>query len=240
MNEINTGVSISEIESKKFTSVNTKYAFSIIDGLMKSQSMVDFIAKYDDTKLLLTYSENNADIVDEIIKKSSSDEAILIERLRTGESDKESYLALLPEVAKILNTSVSTLSKRPSDLQMILAQTYTNYWFSDSLTIKKALSQVADLNHETETELKAETKEQSEERFDNSSTLEAAEYELRRQQQESAAHTEIKTALFSRAVLRKQAHDVKYQQSEARVTETAVETERDDTDQLDLVNPYVH
>ena len=59
------------------------------------------------------------------------------------------YKALLPEIAEMLNTSVSALENRPSDVQMMLAQIYTANSSADSATIREALGQVVELNTAT-------------------------------------------------------------------------------------------
>ena len=59
------------------------------------------------------------------------------------------YKALLPEIAEMLNTSVSALEKRPSDVQMMLAQIYIANSSADSVTIREALGQVIELNTAT-------------------------------------------------------------------------------------------
>jgi hypothetical protein len=63
---------------------------------------------------------------------------------------------LLPEIADLLNVSVSLLESKPKDIQTLLVQTYVNYWHSDSETIKKAL------NHEIRiSDMPEQTKEKS-------------------------------------------------------------------------------
>lgn len=59
------------------------------------------------------------------------------------------YKALLPEIAEMLNTSVSALESRPSDVQMMLAQIYIANSSADSATIREALGQVVELNTAT-------------------------------------------------------------------------------------------
>ena len=59
------------------------------------------------------------------------------------------YKALLPEIAEMLNTSVSALENRPSDVQMMLAQIYIANSSADAATIREALGQVVELNTAT-------------------------------------------------------------------------------------------
>lgn len=59
------------------------------------------------------------------------------------------YKALLPEIAEMLNTSVSALENRPSDVHMMLAQIYIANSSADAATIREALGQVVELNTAT-------------------------------------------------------------------------------------------
>lgn len=65
------------------------------------------------------------------------------------------YKELLPEIAELLNTSVSELETRPEDVKSILGQIYVNNYFSDVFEIKKELGKVIDLNAATRAEIKA-------------------------------------------------------------------------------------
>lgn len=62
----------------------------------------------------------------------------------------DDYKVLLPEIAEMLNTSVSALESRPSDVQMMLAQIYIANSTADSATIRAALGQVVELNTATQ------------------------------------------------------------------------------------------
>lgn len=55
---------------------------------------------------------------------------------------------LLPEIAKLLNVSVSSLEHYPSDLRRLICQIYIDSYDSDNASKRSALSQVISLNTE--------------------------------------------------------------------------------------------
>lgn len=55
---------------------------------------------------------------------------------------------LLPEIAKLLNVSVSSLEHYPSDLRRLICQIYIDSYDSDDDSKRSALSQVISLNAE--------------------------------------------------------------------------------------------
>jgi len=68
-------------------------------------------------------------------------------------SDPESYRSLLPEIANLLNTSVSYIEKYPTDIQKTLCEVYIAHFDSNEIIIKQALGQVIQLNTETEKQI---------------------------------------------------------------------------------------
>ena len=59
-----------------------------------------------------------------------------------SEPDSKYYARLLlPEIAAVLGVTVTQLENKPIDIQIMLAQTYINYWHSDNGSIKKALEE---------------------------------------------------------------------------------------------------
>lgn len=74
-------------------------------------------------------------------------------RMRKNDSDTEEYRSLLPEIAHLLNISVSMIERYPSDIKTALCDIYTDHYHSDSITIKKALGQVVQLNAETQRQI---------------------------------------------------------------------------------------
>src|SRR5574344_389344 len=61
----------------------------------------------------------------------------------------QNYKNLLPEIANLLNLSVSSLERYPTDIQKILCDIYINNYRSDDIALKEALAQVIKLNTET-------------------------------------------------------------------------------------------
>lgn len=145
------GCDVRSIADRQYQTVQTESALRIIHGLQCAN--IAYFAKYNEQRLMLVYSAADSDRVSEILKRAALPQADLIERIRQEESNEETYQSLIPEIASILNISVSHLESRPFDLQMILAQTYINYWNSDSITIKSALGLVMALNEETLSEI---------------------------------------------------------------------------------------
>lgn len=68
-------------------------------------------------------------------------------------SDPERYKSLLPEIANLLNTSVSYIEKYPTDIQKTLCEVYIAHFDSNEIIIKQALGQVVQLNTETEKQI---------------------------------------------------------------------------------------
>ena len=76
------------------------------------------------------------------------------QRQLNNDSNSESYKSLLPEIANLLNTSVSSIEKYPTDIQKALCHIYEDNYHSDQITIKQALGRVVQLNSETERQIK--------------------------------------------------------------------------------------
>ena len=74
-------------------------------------------------------------------------------RQHNNNSDPESYKSLLPEIANLLNMSVSSIEKYTADIQNALCKIYTDNYYSDQITIKQALGRVVQLNTETEKQI---------------------------------------------------------------------------------------
>lgn len=142
------GVNLQQISEKQYITLETENSIKIIKGL--EQSDMPFFAKYDDVKIILTYSKNDENKVNQILTKavSGDEEEILMFK---SEPDSLIYARLLlPEIADLLGVSVDYLENRPQDIQILLAQTYVSYRYSDNDTIKKALERDIFANHETE------------------------------------------------------------------------------------------
>lgn len=68
-------------------------------------------------------------------------------------TESENYLSLIPEIAQILNMSVSSVKSFPNDIQQALCSTYVNNYHSDPISIKQELGRIIHLNAETEKEI---------------------------------------------------------------------------------------
>lgn len=75
------------------------------------------------------------------------------QRVPENDPDPEVYKSLLPEIARLLNISVSMIERYPSDIKIALCDIYTDHYRSDPITIKQALSQVVQLNAETQKQI---------------------------------------------------------------------------------------
>lgn len=57
-----------------------------------------------------------------------------------SEPDSKYYARLLlPEIADVLEVTVAQLESKPTDIQIMLAQTYVNCWHSDAENVKEIL-----------------------------------------------------------------------------------------------------
>lgn len=81
--------------------------------------------------------------------------------LSKDSSDPENYKSLIPEVANLLNVSVSTIENYPSDIQKALCDIYVDYYRSDEITVKQVLKRVVQLNSETENQIEKSNYETS-------------------------------------------------------------------------------
>ncbi len=154
---ITVGCNYSQIPDRKYKTIETENALSIVKAL--EQSGIQFSGKYNDEKLILIYSSSDEDKVDSILERSSELDVQQPIQERKPESSGD-YKALLPEIAEMLNMSVSALEKRPSDVQMMLAQIYTANSSADSATIREALGQVVELNTATRDAIAREREQQ--------------------------------------------------------------------------------
>lgn len=57
-----------------------------------------------------------------------------------SEPDSKYYARLLlPEIADVLEVTVAQLESKPTDIQIMLAQTYVHCWHSDTENVKEIL-----------------------------------------------------------------------------------------------------
>ena len=230
------GCDVSSIADRQYQTVQTERALSIIHGLDCAD--IAYFAKYDEQQLMLVYSAADSDKVSEILNRAALPQADLIERIRSEESSEETYKSLVPEIAAILNISASHLESRPFDLQMILAQTYINYWNSDSATIKSALGLIMALNDETLSEI--EGVHQMQEAANNTPEVrrdiheaeqrlaEAAQQErlTYQQQQDDVTAEQERTGYISRQQRKRMAQSMQHTAHQERIDMDMEERER--------------
>lgn len=146
MNE--SGISLKDISNKQFSTIQTDKAENIIKGL--ELSGIPYHAKYSDSTISIAFCGDDKEKVEQIIKKNiniNSESIKKLESFKSKPDNIETAKTLLTEIANILNVSVSSLKKKPSDLIILLAQTYTIYNCSDDLTLKNALKNNLYINY---------------------------------------------------------------------------------------------
>ena len=224
------GVPLSEIPDKQFLNIQVNNPDFILRGL--EQCSIAYHAKINDHKMLIAFIEKDRDRVSDIIERSNrlsvnAEFHERVEQLRSGENQSEAVQALLPEIAAVLHVSVSSLERKPPDLQFGLALTYTSLCFSDDLTIKQALQEEIQLNHEANTEIK----ELLEKRTTAIQPLNKTE-KLRQQQEDDQKKKE---AYVSRDVLKRNAQKVQAEKS----NEYVQRSEKEYTEHLERTKkPY--
>lgn len=148
------GFALNEIPDKQFLTVDTNHAEDILYGLQQSGMM--YHAKSTDNKVMIAFSIADKDRIEQLIHKNTHTNEDLLERIKQYRSAPESVnmaKALLPEISEILHISVSSLERKPPDLQIQLALAYTCFYHADDLTVKKALNDELSLNHEAASEV---------------------------------------------------------------------------------------
>ena len=75
------------------------------------------------------------------------------QRILKPDSSPENCKSLFPEIADLLNVSVSVLERYPADIQKALSEIYTDNYHADNISTIQALGKVVQLNSETEKQL---------------------------------------------------------------------------------------
>jgi hypothetical protein len=68
------------------------------------------------------------------------------QRILNQPENTDDYTSLLPEIAELLNVTISTLEHYPTDMKMLICQTYINNYPLDSNDTKQALLNVINLD----------------------------------------------------------------------------------------------
>ena len=144
MSKIRTaGADLQRIQNRTYVKYATDKGEKIALALEKCR--IPFFARFSDTEISIAYNADFKENVAEIIRKMLSgvyDEIVAELKRKT---DKSGYASLLPEIANVLNISVSFLKSRPDEIQEILCKKYAALWYCDTPTIKRELSEVLNL-----------------------------------------------------------------------------------------------
>jgi len=150
---ITAGYSFRDIRDKAYKTVDTAKAEQIITALEAENVL--FSAKYNGARISLIFSSDDTAAVEKIIQKAQNDNSDMLQRQSEPGSGDDEYKALFPEIARLLNTSISALERHPADQQLLLTTVYKNYCYADDTTIREALRSVIQLNRETERDIDA-------------------------------------------------------------------------------------
>ena len=129
-----------EIENKDFLRLKTDKTKDIVIALDKSS--IPHFARFGDNEISIVFNRNVKDRVDEIVSKATSDDYDYLIREIKENIDDDKCLVLLPEVAKILETTIGDIQREPLEIQKQLCLTYMNLWICVSSTITRELKQI--------------------------------------------------------------------------------------------------
>lgn len=150
------GQDLKSINNRAYAKYDTGKAEKIVLALDKCG--IPYFARFNDSEISLTYDNDYAISVSEIIAKAMSGdyEEMILEIQSKKISD--GYRVLLPEIAEILNTSVSFLKSRPDEVQEGICKAYVNLWYCDTDTIKRELSDMLKINFSVEHDVEKQRK----------------------------------------------------------------------------------
>lgn len=125
--------------------------------------------------VIIPYVEQPDNVINEVIKKTEStvdnavknDKAViskvtedivtesipLLPEQSLSVPPKTIDKSLIPEIADVMEMSVSEIESKPIDIQNMLILDYTNNYFSDPATLQESLSTILNPNYETEKNL---------------------------------------------------------------------------------------
>ena len=119
---------------------------------------IPYFARFNDSEISLTYDNDYAVSVSEIIAKAmSGDYEEMVLKIQSRKNP-DGYKVFLPEIAEVLNTSVSFLKSRPDEVQEGICKAYVNLWYCDTDTIKRELSGMLKINFSTENDKEKQRK----------------------------------------------------------------------------------
>ena len=153
------GVEVSAIENRKFQQFETAKAKEIVLALDRSN--IPFFAKYSGSAMVLVFDKNYTHEVENIVKKSNSGDYEILLRELKKQKFPNNYLNLLPEIAKILHTTVGTLQSRPQEIQIALCKTFVDFWLCDTATIQRELDKIITVNGRTVSDIQEQEMKKS-------------------------------------------------------------------------------
>lgn len=150
------GQDLKNINNRAYAKYNTGKAEKIVLALDKCG--IPYFARFNDSEISLTYDNDYAVSVSEIIAKAMSGdyEEMMLEI--QSRKNPDGYKVLLPEIAEILNTSVSFLKSRPDEVQEGICKAYVNLWYCDANTLKRELSEMLKINFSVEHDVEKQHK----------------------------------------------------------------------------------
>lgn len=150
------GQDLKSINNRAYAKYDTGKAEKIVLALDKCG--IPYFARFNDSEISLTYDNDYAITVSEIIAKAMSGdyEEMMLEI--QSRKNPDGCRVLLPEIAEILNTSVSFLKSRPDEVQEGICKAYVNLWYCNANTIKRELSDMLKINFSVEHDVEKQRK----------------------------------------------------------------------------------
>lgn len=204
------GFALNEIPDKQFLTVDTTYPEEILYGLEQSNMM--YHAKSMDNKIMIAFSRADKERIEQLIYKNTHTNEELLERIKLYRADSDNVnlaKVLLPEISEILHISVSSLERKPPDLQIQLALTYTCFCHADDFTIKKALQDELSLHHEVASEVQQLESERQQPSISQKMQPSNGSEQLHQQEEIRQEKKKRNTPFTSRDVLKRNAQRIR-------------------------------
>lgn len=128
------------IQNKQYKILSTPHGKLIAIGL--DNSNIPFFMSFTKQDMWLTYDGDYDSSVNEIIRKTESNEYSDLVRKINNSPDESGYLVLLPKVAHFLHITVSELNRKPKSLLILMCKLLFQLWFCDTITISNELAKV--------------------------------------------------------------------------------------------------
>lgn len=218
------GIALSGIPQKEFMNIKTDKAESIVKALEGSD--IPYYARLSDSAVMIAFSSPDKEKIEGIVNKITAENVMseALERYRSDPEDLSNIKALLPEIAEVLNVSVSSLERKPPDMQMQLAAAYTAVYPADAQTLKNVLKGEIPLVREPPEVPQETEKTQSETAQKNNDTAE------KMQRQETAEKPEKRGPYITIAAFKAEAKRIREERysnkNSVQITERSEEIER--------------